>query len=360
MSKSNFDLQSISENELLDLYEKLLQEKSELEEKRVDFDKQITRSRQRTIDLFGKMVDVKKARRIISWQNEELEAKNAEINKQKKSIEHTFKKFRKRTIELFGKMIDLKKAYKIIQQQKDEIEAQRKLLHETNASKDKFFSILAHDLKNPIGGFLGLTELMAKKTVDLPPEDQQVFVDSLYESSKQLYSLLENLLHWARSQTGSLQVAPQAIAINSLLESSINQVTTNAQLKEISIDYPEAIDTKLFVDKDTMITVLRNLLSNAIKYSKTNGTIEISVTDEESYSNISITDFGIGITPENLEKLFNIDQTISQAGTANEQGTGLGLILCKEFVELNKGKISVKSEINKGSTFSITIPLHKE
>lgn len=359
MLASKLDFENISETELRELYKKVLQEKHEFELERVIIDRQILKSKRRTIEVFGKMVDVKKAQKIIISQKQELEAKNVEIIKQKNAVERTFKKFRLRTIELFGKMIDLKKANKIIEQQKNEIEEQRKQLHETNSSKDKFFSIIAHDLKNPIGGFLGLTELMAKKMTELSPEKQQVFAESLYESSKQLYSLLENLLHWARAQTGSLQLEPQIIDLNGLIDSSISQVSTNAQLKKVTIRKQKDVSLKIFADGDTMNTILRNLLSNAIKFSNTNGFIDISVSQNDAFATISITDFGVGIQQEDLQKLFKIDHTVSKVGTANETGTGLGLILCKEFIELNGGTIKVESIVDKESTFCITVPLKK-
>jgi signal transduction histidine kinase len=357
MPNNKLDLNNISKTELHDLYEKVLEEKHKLELDRIIIDRQILKSKRRTIDVFGKMVDVKKAQKIIINQKKELEEKNIEINRQKNAVEKTFKKFRQRTIELFGKMIDLKKAYKIIQQQKDEIETQRKLLQETNLSKDKFFSILAHDLKNPIGGFLGLTEIMATKTNPLSPEKQQIFVESLHESSKHLYNLLENLLHWARSQTGSLQLNPQVVYLDYLLESAISQVAMNAQLKKITIRKQKGISVMVFADEDTMTTIHRNLLSNAIKFSNPESFIDISVSQNEKYAKISIHDYGVGISQEDLGKLFRIDQTLNKLGTANETGTGLGLILCKEFIELNGGSIKAESLRGKETTFSITVPL---
>lgn len=356
MPEYKADLNNISEEELRELYEKLLEEKKQLEEDRVSIDQKINRSRRRTIDLFGKMIDVKKAQKIIEWQNEELEAKNKEINQQKKSIERTYQKFRERTIDLFGKMIDLKKAYKIIQFQNEEIEKQRKLLHESNISKDKFFSILAHDLKNPIAGFLGMTEMMAKKKSDLSSDIQEAFTESLYENSKQLYSLLENLLNWARSQTGSIHLEKKVYPLDELITDVISQVNTNAQLKHVNIN-TNIPDLKIIADSDTLKTVVRNLLSNAIKFSKPGGSINIQAQKTDCFVSLTITDFGVGMSNEQISKLFKIEHTLTQVGTANEKGTGLGLILCKEFMELNGGSIKAASEVNKGSTFTIAIPV---
>jgi signal transduction histidine kinase len=357
MSKELTNHTNLTETEWRNLYEKVLKEKNDLELERAIIERQIVKSKRRTIDVFGKMVDVKKAQKIIENQKKELEEKNIEINRQKNAVERTINKFRQRTIELFGKMTDLKKAYKIIQQQNDEIEAQRKLLHETNLSKDKFFSILAHDLKNPIGVFLGLTEIMATKTYELSPENHQLFVETLHESSKQLYSLLENLLHWARSQTGSLQLTQQDIDLDPLLDSAISQVSMNAQLKNITIRKQKDISLKIVADKDTMDTIIRNLLSNAIKFSKPDSFVDLSVSQSDGVALIAITDYGVGISPEDLAKLFKIEYSLSKPGTAEEKGTGLGLILCKEFIELNGGAITAESIVGKETIFSITVPL---
>lgn len=357
MSNKELDFKKISETELRELYEKLLIEKHELEMNRIIIDRQNLKSKQRTIDLFGKMIDLKKAQKIITIQKKELERKNAEINRQKNALERTFQKFRQRTIELFGKMIDLKKAYNIIQQQKDEIEKQRKLLHETNASKDKFFSILAHDLKNPIGGFLGLTEVMADGMSDLSVEEQQNFAVLMHNSSKQVYSLLENLLHWARSQTGALQLKPKVLDLSDIIENVLNQAATNASLKQIQLKKNIPCSVKIFADEDTMSTIFRNLVSNAIKFSNDDSVVNITVTQNTHIATVSIADQGIGIAPEDIDKLFRIEHNPSRIGTAKEKGTGLGLILCKEFVEKNGGTIKVESELNKGSVFTITVPL---
>ncbi len=353
------DLDHLTPDELRELCEKLLLEKNEMEERQSVMERQALKSKRRTIDVFGKMVDVRKAQRIIEWQNAELEEKNIEINRQKEDIERTYVKFRQRTIELFGKMIDLKKAYRIIEQQRDEIENQRKLLHETNISKDRFFSIVAHDLKNPIGGFLGLTEILASETHKLSVENQKIFIESLHESSKQLYTLLENLLQWARSQTGSLHLKPQVLEVENLVDSAIGQVSMNAQLKNISIRKNMANNLNVFADDDTMKTILRNLLSNAVKFSYPDGFIDVLVTQNNNTALISITDYGVGISATDLNKLFKIEHSVTGIGTAQEKGTGLGLILCKEFIELNHGKISVQSTLGKQSTFLIEMPVYK-
>ena len=198
---------------------------------------------------------------------------------------------------------------------------------------------------------------MVKKQGDLSADIQQAFAENLYENSKQLHALLENLLEWARSQTGSIKLNKKPVVIHEMLQTTIHQAITNAQLKNINIELKGNKQIRAFADEDTLKTVLRNLISNAIKFSKPDSSIEISIHQKESTVSITITDTGIGMDDEQLKKLFKIEHSVTRVGTANEKGTGLGLVLCKEFIELNKGSITVDSEINKGSTFTITLPL---
>ncbi len=360
MSDNNLNVKKANQKDLHELYEKVLKEKHELEVSKMVIDRQNQKSKQRTIDLFGKMIDLKKAQKIILQQKKELEEKNAEIIKQRNALERTFHKFRQRTIELFGKMIDLKKAYNIINQQKHEIETQKRLLFEMNASKDKFFGILAHDLKNPIGGFIGLTEVMADCGNDLSPEELKKYSSLMHNSSKQLYHLLENLLQWARSQTGTIKINKEIIDVQAIIDSVLATVKMNADLKQITLIKNIAEDTKIYADSNTLKTVVRNLITNAIKFSPNNSIIKIDVENNSHVAILSISDQGIGIGSADIDKLFKIDSNPLTIGTSEEKGTGLGLILCKEFIELNGGKIKVESELNKGSVFTITIPLaHK-
>lgn len=329
----------------------------ELEEHKERIELQNAKARMRTIDLFGKMTDLKKAKKIILIQNEELEKKNEEINIKRRALEHTNVKFRNRTIELFGKMVDLRKAYNIINNQKKEIENQRRQLHELNASKDKFFSIIAHDLKNPIAGFLGLTEVMAQDMHSFTDEEKQEFINLIHNSSKQLHSLLENLLQWSRAQTGRLSFRPKTIDIFHVIEDNFSLVSTNAEIKGVKLVHKIDPDTFAFADADMVNTIVRNLLTNAIKFSIAGEEVIVKSVFEGEFLQVSIKDNGIGISAEDQTKLFKIGFNASKIGTANEEGTGLGLILCKEFAKRNGGDVFVKSELNKGSEFLFTLPL---
>jgi len=238
------------------------------------------------------------------------------------------------------------------------IESEQRL-RELNATKDKFFSIIAHDLKNPFNDLMGFTQLLALNIKKYDLQKIEKFTKIIHQSSKLAYNLLENLLDWSRSQTGILNFEPEKILINKLIEENIDLLDSTAKNKNIKI-YPEFDTiTYAFADKNMVRTIIRNLISNAIKYTNQGGYININSYCDNKKCEISVTDNGIGISKENINKIFKIDESYSTVGTEREKGTGLGLILCKEFVGKNGGKLWIKSEPNKGSTFSFTLPLPK-
>lgn len=230
-------------------------------------------------------------------------------------------------------------------------------LRELNATKDKFFSIIAHDLKNPFNDIIGFTQLLALNINKYDKNKIEKFADIIHQSSKLAYNLLENLLDWSRAQTGTLKYQPETILLNRIINENIDLLGSMAKNKGIKI-FSE-IESNIFViaDKNMVHTIVRNLLSNAIKYTNIGGHINITNYSNKKYSEISIVDNGIGISEVNIDKMFRIDESFSTSGTEKEKGTGLGLILCKEFVEKNGGKIWVKSEEGKGSTFTFSLPL---
>ncbi len=331
-------------------------QKLELEKQQKKLEEDSVKFRGRTIELFGKMIDLKKAKKTISQQNEQLKLQQNEIEKQQILLENSNQKFRERTIELFGKMIDLKKAKKTISQQKEEIENHREQLKELNASKDRFFSIIAHDLKNPIAGFLNLTEILTNNFDVFSENESKEFIEVMNQASKQLYNLLENLLQWSRAQTGRITYEPQFISIKKMVDETIDALMINIENKSIKINLIIDDKTIAYVDENMITTVIRNLLSNAIKFTNHNGSINIRCQESGNFIETSVSDNGIGISKENQKKLFRIDQSVTTEGTSSEKGTGLGLILCKEFVEKNGGEIRVESEVNKGASFIFTLP----
>ncbi|MBT3382980.1 MAG: hybrid sensor histidine kinase/response regulator [Prolixibacteraceae bacterium] len=231
-----------------------------------------------------------------------------------------------------------------------------KELSVANASKDKFFSIIAHDLKSPFNAIFGLTEIMIENWADLPDEDKIDFIKDLNSTSKNTYNLLQNLLEWSRAQTGNIQVEPSRFLPFGIVDENIKVLMKNAEIKSISIinNIPE--DITCYADKNMISTVFRNLISNSTKFTNNGGSIEISATSSNSFHQFCISDNGIGMDQKTVEKLFILTEKVQRSGTNNEQGTGLGLILCKEFIEKNGGEIFVESEPNKGSKFFFTIP----
>jgi len=230
-------------------------------------------------------------------------------------------------------------------------------LRDLNATKDKFFSIIAHDLKNPFNTLMGFTELLLENLSDYSQDKLKEFIGILYDTSRHSYALLENLLEWSRSQTGRLEMNAETIKLHNIFGENMDLLSNNATKKNISLFNNIDTEAVAFADANMVSTVIRNLISNAIKYTRENGSITGSSAINGSMVEVSVTDTGIGISPENIEKLFKIDVNYSTSGTANETGTGLGLILCKEFISKNGGKIWVKSEIDKGSSFSISLPI---
>jgi len=229
-------------------------------------------------------------------------------------------------------------------------------MRELNKTKDKFFSIVAHDLKSPFAGILGYSQILLEEYYSLSEDEKYTFIKSIDELSQNAFSLLENLLEWSRIQTGRMSFKPVEFNLVQELETTISLITETAKNKKISLDC--IIDNQIFIqaDKNMLYTIVRNLVSNAIKFTNPLGKVTIRTKKIENFIEISITDTGVGIKKENLDKLFKIETSISTKGTANEEGTGLGLLLCKEMVEKHGGKIWVESEIGKGTTFYFTLP----
>ncbi|MCX7908027.1 MAG: ATP-binding protein [Ignavibacteria bacterium] len=239
----------------------------------------------------------------------------------------------------------------------EELRKSEQKLRELNATKDKFFSIIAHDLKNPIGAFKNVLELLYKNFDDFSKDELLQFIEPLRESSIQLFSLLENLLLWSRSQTGSINIQPSEFNLSELIKQNISLLSLQADNKKIKLEAEVPQRLTVFADLNTITTVLRNLISNAIKFTNPGGEVKVIAKIKENFAEICVQDNGVGMNQDTLSKLFRIDVHHTALGTAKEKGTGLGLIICKEFVEVNGGKIWVESQENKGSKFYFTIPL---
>lgn len=225
-----------------------------------------------------------------------------------------------------------------------------------NASKDKFFSIIAHDLKNPFNALLGFTDLLIEDWDLIDEETKLSVIKDLRKSSKNTYSLLKNLLEWSRSQTGRITIEPVALKTSELVTETMNVLMNQAEIKEIKLVNTIPHNNVCFADNNMISTVFRNLISNAIKFTCTGGMVKIHAIDSGSNYTYCIEDNGVGMDNETVSKLFQITEKIKTLGTAKEEGTGLGLILCKEFIEKNGGTLVVESELNVGSKFCFTLP----
>ena len=225
-----------------------------------------------------------------------------------------------------------------------------------NAAKDKFFSIISHDLRSPFNSLLGLTEYISQSYNEMTPQEIKSSITSIYGSSKQVYNLILNLLEWSMIQTGRLTVNKSVINLSELGTEMLNLYSESANQKKIGLINIMKEDILIYADKYMIDTILRNFVSNAIKFTNPDGTITIKGMINGDNAEISVTDTGIGISHENQKNLFRIDEQFRRDGTANEKGTGLGLILCKEFAEKNGGVLWVESEEGKGSRFSVTLP----
>lgn len=229
-------------------------------------------------------------------------------------------------------------------------------LEYANATKDKFFSIIGHDLKGSFNSLIGFSEILIDDFEELDNAGKMNFLNRIKGLSEKTYSLLQNLLDWARMQTGQIQYNTEFFDIGFITEDTIEMQKHHAESKKIILqsDIPE--DIYVYADKNMISTTIRNLISNALKFTAEGGEVKVSMELMKKTVTVNVTDTGIGMKPEKLDKLFKISEKVKTYGTAKEEGTGLGLILCKEFVEKNKGKLTVTSEQGKGSCFTFTVP----
>jgi PAS domain S-box-containing protein len=237
-----------------------------------------------------------------------------------------------------------------------EIQFKNQELQKLNATKDKFFSIIAHDLKSPFNSIMGFSELLVEQITEKNYDGIKKYAAIILESSQRAMDLLMNLMDWSRSQTGRIEFNPEFFEMVEIINETELLFDEIARQKSIGIKKALPRHAPVFADKAMINTVLRNLISNAIKFTKSGGEILISVIEKPDEITVSVKDSGIGIPAGRIDKLFRIDENYSTPGTNNEKGTGLGLILCKEFVEKHNGQIWAESEVGKGSVFSFTLP----
>ena len=238
----------------------------------------------------------------------------------------------------------------------EKLEKYSEELKELNASKDKLFSIIAHDLRSPFSPLLGLSEIMANESDSLSSEDFKDYSKEIYNALKNEYTLLENLLNWSRLETGKMKYCPEKINIHDKAESVISLLLGNAKLKGVALS--NEINKNVFVSADpTMLhSILQNLIANSLKFTNSGDKIKVTLRkDNNNFVRVRVSDTGVGMDIDQTKKLFGMNAT-STIGTKDEKGTGLGLLICKEMVELHGGAISAKSELGKGTDISFTLP----
>jgi two-component system, sensor histidine kinase and response regulator len=231
-------------------------------------------------------------------------------------------------------------------------------LRELIRMKDKLFSIIGHDLRGPLGSLMMVMDTVIDPDSKHSDADIKKYLVMMKDSSKSAFNLLENLLNWARSQQKLVQFNPSVNNLTDIIEDNLKVLNSTAVNKSISIKHNLDPQIKAYFDKDSISTVIRNLLSNSLKFTDINGEINISAQTNENEIQVQIKDNGVGMSNEKLGSLFKKDQNISTRGTKGEKGAGLGLLLCKDFVEGNNGKIRVESEPGNGTAFFITLPLN--
>jgi signal transduction histidine kinase len=270
-----------------------------------------------------------------------------------------FIKTRERKLKHDKKLLEEKVLERTLQ-----IEEQNKLivsknqeLNELNRTKDKFFSIIGHDLGNQFNIILGFLEVLVSDFKKLDSGKVEQHLTNIYNSSKQAFNLLENLLTWARMQTNRIHYNPEKFILSKKMNESLELLSGASTKKNIQIEVFSEEEIAVYADINMFSTVFRNLVANAIKFTHENGKISIKIRKKDNFCEICVIDNGVGISHEDVQKIFRIDSKHKTVGTSGEKGTGLGLVLCKDFVEKNGGQISVKSTVGEGSEFCFTLPI---
>jgi signal transduction histidine kinase len=234
-----------------------------------------------------------------------------------------------------------------------------KQLTALNATKDKFFSIIAHDLKNPFNALIGFTDLLTEDYENMSDDERKNIIQILAKTAGSGFKLLENLLNWSRLQTNRIDYNPEEINLHDLVVNMVDFLKPSARQKQIILSNKMQPDSFAWADQNIVETVLRNLISNAVKFTSADGIITISANAyDENTLTIKVADTGQGMSKELIDTVFNLENVDSTPGTAGERGTGLGLILCRDFVKMEGGKIWIESEMNKGTSVYFTLKRH--
>jgi signal transduction histidine kinase len=236
------------------------------------------------------------------------------------------------------------------------IKRQREELDALNATKDRLFSVIGHDLRGPFMGLLGALELLRDSANDMDADTMHELIENLYGSAEKTYHLLENLLEWSRSQQRLVEVTPAPVQLRALVEENAQVFDVAARQKSVSVHIEIPGDLVVFADRDMISTVVRNLINNAIKFTGSDGGVTVTAEQRNELVLVEVEDTGIGIGAEEADRLFSVDGSFTRRGTQGEAGSGLGLLLAKDYVLRNGGTISVESEPGRGSKFVFTLP----
>lgn len=302
------------------------------------------------VHIFIKKTRQLKLEELIKLQAKELKEQNERFEKQSEELRAHTENF-KTTNEL------LTEKQELIEQQKKALIKTNEKLSQLNASKDKYFSIIAHDLRNSFHVVLGFSEILLSGNSNLTEEKIKRYLHLINVTSKNGNYLLENLLQWSRSQTGRMKFEPKKFNLGTVVTETIKLYESEINQKNIKVLIHVEPSLEVFADENMIQTIMRNLISNALKFTYEKGMVTIRSLKKATHVEISVEDTGIGISLENQNLLFNVETNISTQGTSHEQGTGLGLILCREFIEKHHGTIWVESNLGKGSKFIFTIPV---
>lgn len=302
--------------------------------------------RQRNIML---KEEVAKRTQELSEVNAFLVERNEEIKLQNERLEEV----NEEVVRQSGKILDQQRH---ISEQNQELEKTVQELQKSNRTKDHFFSILAHDLKNPIAALTGVSDYLNKNFSRLDKKDTHEYLSSIHKSSNAIFDLVVNLLNWSRTQSKNIEYSPIDFNLVELIQKNAALLEQQLNNKHITLTINVDLSHHVFADYNMMDTVIRNLISNSIKFTTFNGEVTITSTDQDGNIVLCIADTGIGMTPEQLDKLFELDKNNIGIGTAGERGTGLGLVITQEFILANKGTIRVSSEPGKGSSFYVSLP----
>jgi len=293
--------------------------------------------------LYNRLLAIGQANEMLHQQQEKISESNVRLTEMNNNL-----------LAQNKKIAELNRLYNESNQRLIESE---KHLMEVNATKDKFFSIISHDLRNPFASIVSFSRILRRDFHNLDENELRELLHELDKSILKINNLLENLLQWSRSQSGRIKFLPEFIMLHDVVQENIHLFASKAKEKGIKAVVAVEKDLVVYADLNMMQVIIRNLLSNALKYSESGSMVEISATVSDGLCHVFVKDQGVGISPEQLDGIWDSHDVKTTYGTRDEKGSGLGLILCKEFVERNKGEISVESVLNQGTVFHFTVPI---